>query len=330
MAEKDSENSAAWKRFLQQELHTWRPVLTPFRGIVAVGICLIAAFALAGAFTAIGLRAVKYEKRYDDVCEVDSDCTISFDIDKEMKGNIMLKYKLTHYYQNHRRFLESRSLEQLMGLYVDFDGMSTCDPLRSIDDSESPENWILPCGLSALYFFNDTYQFNSQQLSDLNLFFNESGIVLRGDDNLYKPLNSEYTQGHRWLEEYTEFPGGQTNEHFVVWMKIAALPTIINDYARCTNCTIPAGTTLSITIRNNYPTSIYQGEKYLILETETVLGSKNMFMGYSYIVMGSVLFVLLIAMVLERLIHPRKIGDMEMVLNIINANKVPQSALEER
>ena len=314
MATKEYDNSKAWQRFLQQDLKTVKPIITPYIGMAVVGGCLIVAFILGGIFTALSINSIKYEKRYDDVCQESSMCTISFDIDQELSGDLMLRYKLTHYYQNHRRFEESRSLEQLMGNYMDYDGMSDCSPLRSVNSSEAPENWLLPCGLSALYFFNDTYQVN-----DPNLLFNDTDIAWSEDVDIYKHLNNRYTTGIRWLESYTDFQGGQTNEHFIVWMRTSALPTIIKNYAKCKDCTIPAGTTLNITIGNNYPTTIFEGEKYIVLETDSVLGTKNLFLGISYIVLGCILFLFLICMILERIIRSRKIGDMSLILEFNNS-----------
>ncbi|CAL5411715.1 unnamed protein product [Camellia sinensis] len=75
-------------------------------------------------------------------------------IPKYMKAPIYIYYQLDNYYQNHRRYVKSRSDHQL--LYgLKYNDTGSCKPEES--NSGLP---IVPCGLIAWSLFNDTYSFS--------------------------------------------------------------------------------------------------------------------------------------------------------------------------
>jgi len=302
--------------FGQQKLPAWRPIVTPRVTVIGLAILCVFSLVIGIVFTITNSRVIVYEERYDNKCIIGQLCNITFNVQEEMTGTIYLRFKLTDFYQNHRRFMESRSDEQLAGSYVDYSGMSACVPYRSVNDSALPANWLLPCGLSAASFFNDTYDW----LSSAQIF-SESGISWKSDRQyLYQPLSSEYKTGVRWLEKYTDFSGAQTNEHFIVWMRVSALSTVVKDYAICSNCVIKPGS-YTVDIQDNYGTNGFNGEKYLILSSSSVLGSKNSFLGISYIVLGSIALVLCITLIIVEANWSRKPGDMALIKNILNQQK---------
>ena len=299
-------------KFAQQKLPAWRPILTPVKVLIYFGVLAIISFIIGALFFVSFSNTVEYQIRYDDQCELNQTCTLSFNIEEEIKGDIHLKYKLTKFYQNHRRWMESKSRDQLAGVYVNFEGMSTCDPIRSVNDSSAAEDWILPCGISAISLFNDTFTIDSDELD-----FNESGIAWDSDQEYnYQPLSEEYKTGHKWLEGSSLFPGGQINEHFIVWMRAGSLPTIVKKYAICHDCTIPAGQ-LNVTIENNYPQSLFGGEKYVILYKDSAVKSKNNSLGIIFFFLGALCTLFFLLTILERIISPRKLGDMSMIQEII-------------
>ena len=299
--------------FAQQKLPAWRPILMPKLSLIILFVLSIFSFFFGTIFLIYDSKVIEFEKRYDDICEFGKDCKILFHISEQMTGNIYLRYKLTNFYQNHRRFMESRSKEQLNGQYVDFDGMSKCKPYRSINDSTLPQNWYLPCGLSAISFFNDTYDF------DNNLYeFIDKNISWESDRKyLFNTLSSEYTTGYKWLESYTDFSGSQKNEHFINWMRVSALSTIIKEYSICLNCNLPIGY-YNITIHNHYPNNLFSGNKFLILTTKSPLGAKNNFIGISYIFLGILSFLLSIGLLLNEIYNHRELGDLELIKKLIN------------
>lgn len=302
----------SYSKFAQQELPAWRPMITPVKAMIWLFIIGAFSFICGPIFYVSANNTIKVETRYDDKCELDKECDLQIEIPEEMKGKIYMKYKLTNYYQNHRRFMESRSRDQLAGEYVDYSGMSSCDPVRSVNDSSSEDNWILPCGLSATTVFNDTFEVPFEG-------FSESGIAWASDkEYMYKNLSSKYTKGNKWLDALTDiFPGGSVDEHFIVWMRVSALSTVVKKYAICDDCTIEKGS-FTVKIQNNYPTTGFKGNKYFILETDSAVESNNRFLGIIYFIIGSICFAIIIALLIMSVFFPRKLGDQSLIQHLID------------
>ena len=74
---------------------------------------------------------------------------------------IYVFYELGKYYQNHKRYVRSRSDQQLGGRGGT---ASSCEPERFVNGTANPSlpanGNIDPCGLAAWSFFNDTYSFS--------------------------------------------------------------------------------------------------------------------------------------------------------------------------
>lgn len=314
MIETNTEAPIQYSAFAQQRLPSWRPMITPNCAIIGLAIIAIFSFIVGGIFLVDSRNAVEIDKQYDDICEtIGSECDVTIKIPKEIKGKIYLRYKLTDFYQAHRRFMESRNDAQLAGEYASYSDMSLCSPLRSEEDSKDPSKWILPCGLSAVSFFNDTYTITSGNYS-----FSEKGIAFSTDIGMYSNLSEKYTEGNKWLENYSEFPGAQTNEHFIVWMRVSSLPTVVKNYAICSDCTIPAGD-FTVKIKNNYPTDLFNGHKYISIATDSLVGGKNDFLGIAYIVVGSICVILILFLIFDKIFNPRKLGDIRLIMDIVNA-----------
>ncbi len=78
-------------------------------------------------------------------------CIVEFHVPVELKHSVFFYYKLTNFYQNHRRYVKSLNSDQLKGKAIqsgDLDD-SDCSPLGSIDHKP-----IYPCGLIANSLFN--------------------------------------------------------------------------------------------------------------------------------------------------------------------------------
>lgn len=147
-------------------------------------------------------------------------------------------YRLTNFYQNHRRYVQSLDLNQLKGDAVSYNTIKggTCDPLAV---NTTAQKVYYPCGLIANSFFNDTI--GRPQILDPNASENEKqyyemttkGIAWDSDKELIK--NTKYNMDDVlpppnwvWASEngvYKEDPKLHENEAFMVWMRTAGLPS---------------------------------------------------------------------------------------------------------
>lgn len=233
-----------------------------------------------------------YKIRYDQICKNSSlSCNITFHINQDLKGNVAILYKLAGYYQNHRRIFNSKNYEQLSGKYIkSYSDLSSCSPAISKDDSSKPNDLYIPCGLMALSFFTDHYKWMNSSVAN----FSDESISQISDRKLFKSVNSQYKNGIRILINNTDFPGETTNEHFIVWMRAAAMPDFLKIFAKCSNCVIPKGN-YQIEVQMHYPESMFHGNRYVYLVSSGKFGNCPKFLWMSYIISGGTsIFITLI------------------------------------
>ncbi|GMF84651.1 unnamed protein product [Aspergillus oryzae] len=173
--------------------------------------------------------------KYRDEQTNETICRLSFKTPESIEPPVFMYYRLTNFYQNHRRYVKSLDIDQLKGKPVDnktIDGGS-CDPLK-LDDSGKA---YYPCGLIANSMFNDTIK-SPELLNDGNdddpvvYVMTNKGIAWDSDKQLIK--TTQYKPGQvvpppNWQARYphnytTEIPDLHDNEEFMVWMRTAALP----------------------------------------------------------------------------------------------------------
>lgn len=157
----------------------------------------------------------------------------------------------------------------------------------------------------------------------------ESDITWKSDrEKKFKNPKSVNTQKYKYLDE--SFPGlisleksndstksnyhggGVQDEHFIVWMKTAALPHFRKLYGRITE-DIDANTELEFTINANFPVYQFKGKKYIIVANTGWIGGKNSFLGICYLVVGILSCVIGVIFLIKHIIKPRKFGDVDSI-----------------
>ncbi|KAK8021280.1 LEM3 family [Apiospora arundinis] len=252
-------------------------------------------------------------------------CVLQFEIPEDMKPPVLFYYRLNNFYQNHRRYVNSFSMEQLRGDSVEqgFIAGSNCKPLADAGDGQS----YYPCGLIANSFFNDSFA-NPVKVTTGNsnnnetYFMSQNGIAWASDKDLYKkyPKDMDFT---KWIPPpnwQPQYPGGRySTEHPPLTWR----PTNISWYGcgppvcrRSANCTCAVTTllwgeehTCSTLSRVDFRTDVFKGEKSVVITTRTVIGGKNNFLGIAYVVVGGICIVLGVVFTVTHLIKPRKLGD---------------------
>ncbi|KAL8045617.1 hypothetical protein ABFX02_08G126100 [Erythranthe guttata] len=306
-------------QFTQQSLPACKPVLSP--------PFVISVFFVVGLiFIPIGIVALHASRsvveivyRYDGECvpepyrsnklayikddSISKNCSKSLKIPKHMKAPIYIYYQLDNYYQNHRRYVKSRSDKQLLhGLK--YHDASSCHP-----EDANHGHPIVPCGLIAWSLFNDTYSF-SRGVVDLKV--NRKNIAWKSDRE-HKFGKQVYPVN---FQNGTLIGGANLDpsiplsdqEDLIVWMRTSALPTFRKLYGRIEE-DLDADDVISVNLFNNYNTYSFSGSKKLVLSTSTWLGGHNDFLGIAYISIGTSLIFIAFVFLLLHVNNPRPYGD---------------------
>jgi len=147
---------------------------------------------------------------------VESPCKQTIVIDSDIPPPIYAYYQLDNFYQNHRRYVKSRSNEQLMGNWLDVSALDDCDPIKtngelgrkysigSAINGADPKELIpdapaFPCGLVAKSLFNDTFVLKDQ--SGNPQVIDSSNIAWKSDvDYKFKNLNQDNWYDVQWTD----------------------------------------------------------------------------------------------------------------------------------
>lgn len=136
----------------QQRLPSWQPLPDPRSSTVCLFVLAVLFIPLGALFTIANQTAFDLEVRYDHI----SRCTyahnhgvteyrgdngehlragcltkVQFELDAPLKAPVYLYYGLSQFYQNHRRFSNSKSDAQLRGSPVTAGSLGNCAPLAS-------------------------------------------------------------------------------------------------------------------------------------------------------------------------------------------------------
>jgi len=286
--------------FKQQQLPAWQPILTPVPVITSFLLVGIIFIPIGVALLLASNSVAESIQRYDDNtnCPINSTCTITLNVTETMKNPVFMYYRLENYYQNHRRYVKSRSDAQLRGDLVNsYSSLTDCDPRISEDDSRDPSKLYLPCGLIAWSMFNDTFALTH---GNTTIPLRKKGIAWSSDVKEKFNNPPEDAPGIRVVQDFED-------EDFIVWMRTAGLPNFKKLYRIIDQDLAPG--TYEVQIQNNYPVSSFGGRKFVVLSTTSWIGGKNPFLGWAYIVVGIFCFLQGVAFAIKHKISPRKLGD---------------------
>jgi hypothetical protein len=173
-----------------------------------------------------------------------------------------------------------------------------------------------PCGLIANSFFNDTFKVTTGQVmkedniawaSDRDKKFINPDAATIANNKTYKFLWETYA-GIIPPPSADGSTGGVKDEHFMVWMRTAGLPTFRKLYGRF-DTNLKKGENVTFSINTRFPVTAFGGKKALVISTASWMGGWNPFLGIAYVVVGGACLALAAVFFVKHMVSPRALGD---------------------
>lgn len=261
-------------------------------------------------------------------------CELKFEIPNTIKKSVFIYYKLTNFYQNHRKYVDSFDINQINGEAVRAEDLdSSCNPLRVAD-----EKAVYPCGLIANSIFNDTFSsFLGGSNGVKDYILTDKDISWSSDRKRFKKTTynaSQIIPPPNWAKKYPNgytddnIPDLHTWEELQVWMRTAALPNFYKLALKNQTAELPSGN-YSMNITLNYPVSSFGGRKSFVLTTSGTIGGRNMSLGVIYCIVAGISALFAIVFLLKVIIQPRAMGD-HSYLNFENTPETQDPSSSQR
>ena len=166
------------EKILRQELSSYTPEWNSKCSIITDLIIMALCLFIGITFIVFSKKNIEIELDYTN-CVPNQEytqssnnkvCRIQFKISKKIKAPILVYYKLSNFFLNHRKIIESKNWNELRG--EDVDTKSSCKGaylMNEMFSKNSPyyrNQWghnftdndvASPCGILARSYFNDTY-----------------------------------------------------------------------------------------------------------------------------------------------------------------------------
>lgn len=102
---------------------------------------------------------------------------------------------------------------------------------------------------------------------------------------------------------------GVESGHFIVWMRVAGLPSFRKLWGRL-DTPLPAGSVLEVHFQDSFEVREFGGRKALVVSTSSVLGGRNDFLGWGFVAVGSCCLIFSVVLLSKYTVHgPRPLGD---------------------
>lgn len=239
-------------------------------------------------------------------------CQIQFQIPNNITSSLYIYYRLTNYYQNYRKYVDSFDINQLKGKALLPNQLNdNCEPFKEINGKA-----IYPCGVIANTLFNDTFDSTLSNLenSKLDVQLTNENTAWSTDKHRYKPTAYNASQivpppnwSHMYPNGYTDdnIPNLQKWQEFQVWMRASGLPKFYKLALQNVSKDLKIHKGIySMNIDLHYPVLSYNGTKAIVLTTSHIVGARNISLSIVYFIISglSIFFaiILLIATLLTR------------------------------
>ena len=291
------------EKLLRQELSSYTPEWNSKCSIVTDLILMTLCLFIGITLIAFSKKNIEIELDYTN-CVPNQEytqssnnkvCRIQFKISKKIKAPILVYYKLSNFFLNHRKIIESKNWNELRG--EDVDTKSSCKGAYLMSEmfaKNSPyyrNEWghnftdndvASPCGLLARSYFNDTYKLTYN--NGTNIYINETGISDQYQKNNFFKRRKDYMT-KQWIDV--------ENEHFINWMNIETFSTFKKLWGRIYIDLEPEN--YYLILNDNYDIAKYDAKKSFVIQNANTFGVSNQ-IGYFFI--GIATYLLLVILVL--------------------------------
>jgi len=275
-------------------------------------------------------------------------CTLEFTLPNELEAPVFFYYRLTNFYQNHRRYVQSFDQAQLKGDDRSYDQLEAndCSPLSGVKNDTMTKPYY-PCGLIANSMFNDSFarpvlqnpQSGAGDGGPVVFEMDQKGIAWDSDKERFSKTKykaADILPPPNWVNRYaggvyndSTIPNLHEWESFQVWMRTAGLPTFSKLAQRSDDTNMGKGT-YELNIYYRFPVKEYSGTKSVVISTRTVMGGRNPFLGIAYIVVGGLCILLGLIFTARHLIKPRYISILRFLSPFLLHNSYSPPAQKTR
>lgn len=217
--------------------------------------------------------------------------------------------------------MASVSYKQLRGEKISEEAdISDCSPViynkdlkfrsKSISGEDlDPDAVAHPCGIAAQSVFKDTFTMTKPDGSNVSI--SAKGIAWEDDLTyrfvVYLPyllffLSEMLIPRFKNVDLMTQWADVE-DERFVVWMRNSPFPDFRKIWGKIEEDLSPG--TYQINVKSQWDISSFDGEKYIVLSQTNSLGGKNLFLGYSYIVVGGISLLCAIGFIIRKISRPK-------------------------
>jgi hypothetical protein len=323
---------------LQQNIPVRQLVFTTSCVLATLIFFSVVSFVIGGICFAYAGKVQEFSFIYSDSSQAgkcrdvdENPCSLQINIPSKMQGPVYFYYTLTNFYQNHRRYVPSRSDVMNMGSFGTEQagsqptGTTLCTPWDSYKNAEGLDIAYYPCGLVAMSVFNDSFQLRrSSSSGEVPVAWTNSGIAWANADNKVYISKDE-----AWLRKYcyrlgsptgkdsdfplTGFPeslrgftGSSSGRYdcwhsldspeLSVWMRTSSASNFWKLHRIIQN-DLEAGQ-YNLIVDLNYPVSSFSGTKGFVITNATPFGGRRDALAIVFFCVGAMSFVLALALLI--------------------------------
>lgn len=280
--------------FLQQRWPGCEPFLRPLMASIIFFIFTLICLAIGIPFYISSKDMKQFEFDYTDLDF--GNVSTTFKLDRDLKGDIWMFYKIRHFFQNNFVYSSSKSYDQLEGKSRAKANTRLCDSVRYADADK--KKVYIPCGAVPMSIFNDTYTFDSNFPK-----IKTDSITPKYYRNAVHDIGEGYTDENsvKVIDE-TRFPGGMKNQNFINWLLISPFSTFIKTWGKLDTKELKKGD-YQIQIENNYPVKPFDGKKSIVFIEVSWMGGANKGAGLFFIIVAIISFVCAIIFILLHILN---------------------------